>query len=48
MRSRIYSGITGVLKIICSLIIGIMLGGLGLYGLIRSVPFMEAKNNRKC
>lgn len=42
MRSKIYNGLTGVLKIICALFVGAFIGGLALYDMISTIPYLDA------
>lgn len=40
MSSKIYNGLTGVLKIICALFVGAFIGGVAIYDIIISIPYM--------
>lgn len=44
MRSKIYNGMTGILKMICAIIIGFLIGGFAIYDIVSSFPYLEASD----
>ena len=44
MRSKIYNGISGALKIICAVILGIVIGGYAIHETSLNIPFYSVAN----